>query len=110
MTIKNFAFNNPAKKFLKSLGELSIRDLLLNIRKDKPDASKEVDSIISKEIIGESVFEEFYQVYHAIYAKNIYRKGQAAISYNLQFLLHKLLQKVWNKACNNVEGWMHFIT
>jgi hypothetical protein len=63
----------------------------MQIHKERPEASKEVESIISKEIKGTTAFEEFYDIYEEIYSKNIHRKGQTALSYNLQFLLHSLL-------------------
>jgi hypothetical protein len=39
-------YKKPTKKFIKGLGELAIRDILMTLNKDKPDASKEVDNIL----------------------------------------------------------------
>ena len=89
--VKHFAFKKPAKKFLSGLGEMAIRDLLLVLNKDKTDPSKEVESIISKQIKGSTAFEEFYDIYEQIYLKNIHRRAAGSLSYNLQFLLHSLL-------------------
>ena len=33
-TIKDIAFKKPAKKFLKNIGELVIRDILMILKKD----------------------------------------------------------------------------
>ena len=80
------------------------------LHKNAADPQKEVESIISKKIKGATAFEEFFSSYEKIYAKNIAKKGITNISFNLQFLLHSMLQKIWNKACKNVEGWVFFIT
>jgi hypothetical protein len=61
------------------------------LNKDKIDPSKEVESIISKQIKGSTAFEEFYEIYEQIYLKNIQRRAAGSLSFNLQFLLHSLL-------------------
>ena len=73
------------------------RNKLTNKFDTPSDALKEeVESYITKTLKGPMAFKEFHQIFEGIYFKFI--KKNQSLSYQMQFNLHSLLQKIWLKA------------
>ena len=108
--ISEFAFRKPASSFLKEIGRLAIKSILFSLNKSNPEKQKDLDNTIEKTIRGSAIFNDFYMTFSKIYEQAFKKKSQPLLTYNLQFQLHSILEKGWNKASNNVETWNHFIT
>jgi len=107
--IKGISFKKPAKEFLKLVGLQSIHSLLTALnRKNHPEALKDIDRIVMVQYKDSVAFEEFYDLYETIFCKRI-ASNPSSFTFNLQFLLHSLLQKIWKKAYKRVDSWQHFI-
>lgn len=98
----------PAKSFLKGIGEQSIRSLLYALNLNDLEGLANIDKTFKVKIEGSVYFEEFYHTFETLYCKT-FAKRATQMTFNQQFLLHKLLQKCWLKASSNLESWQYFI-